>query len=376
MIHPAHRRILLDMLSLPTAPFAEGAVVACIERFCAARRGLTLERDPVGNILIHLRTGGRRVARPVCLTAHLDHPGFVAERMQGAKRLQAAWRGGVRAPYFVGSRVRFFCNDRWIRGTVRSIDRCQEDGVERVNGAVLDVEAAIARGAPGMWDFPDASITGRRVRARGCDDLVGAAAMLCAIEEILRRRLRAETYFFFTRAEEVGFAGALAAARHETIPRRCCVVAVETSSERPFARIGDGPILRVGDKSSVFHSAATAFCGAVAGDLVARNPRFRYQRKLMDGGTCESSAYCQFGYEATGLCVALGNYHNMDLRRRRLAPEYVDVRDVAGLIQWFVELAVTRRTYTGQETELRRRLARLDRQHRSLLRRTRRTPVV
>ena len=378
MIHPVHRRILLEMLSLPTAPFVEGAVVAYLERFCSRRSGLTLARDRVGNVLAHLRRGRHRVKRPVCLTAHLDHPGFIAERMIGQRKLRAVWHGGVRAEYFVGSRVRFHAQGRWTRGTVRSISQRREGKLKRVNGAVIEVARPVPAGAPGMWDFPDASIRGRRVRARGCDDLAGAAAMVCCLEEVVRRRLAAEAYFLFTRAEEVGFAGALAASRLKTIPRRCWVVAVETSSELPSARIGDGPILRVGDKASVFHPAATAHCGAVAADLAARDRKFAFQRKLMDGGTCESSAYCQFGYEATGLCLALGNYHNMDLRNKRLAPEYVDVQDFTNLVKWFVELARGRSAhggYTGREAELQARLARTEKQYRPLLNETRHTPV-
>jgi len=380
MMHPSHRQILLEMLSLPTAPFVEGAVVAYLERFCSRRTGLSMTRDGVGNILVHLRresgrAGGRRVKRPVCLTAHLDHPGFIADRMINRNSLRAIWRGGVRAPYFVGSRVRFHAQGRWIRGTVRSISQCREGGVKRVSGATIEVARPVPPGAPGMWDFPDASIRGRRVRGRACDDLAGAAAMVCCLEEMVRRRLTGEAYFLFTRAEEVGFAGALAASRLETIPQRCYVVAVETSSELPTARIGDGPILRVGDKASVFHPAATAHVGAVAADLAGRDRSFVSQRKLMDGGTCESSAYCQFGYQATGLCVALGNYHNMDQRRRRLAPEYIDVEDFANLVKWFVELARCRRPYTGRQTDLRKRLAQIDAKYRRLLRQTRDTPV-
>jgi endoglucanase len=279
----------------------------------------------------------------------------------------------VRAEYFAGARVRFHAQGRWIRGKVRSITQCREGKVKRVNGAVIEVARPVPPGAPGMWDFPDASIRGNRVRARGCDDMAGAAAMVCCIEEVVRRRLGAEAYFLFTRAEEVGFAGALAASRLKTIPARCCVVAVENSSELPSARIGDGPILRVGDKASVFHPAATAHCAAAAADLAARDAEFVYQRKLMDGGTCESSAYCQFGYEATGLCLALGNYHNMDLRRKRLAPEYIDLRDFGNLVKWFVELARSQRRYADSEADLRQRLAKLDAKYRRLLRQTRDT---
>ena len=67
----------------------------------------------------------------------------------------------------------------------------------------------------------------------------------------------------------------------------------------------------------------------------------------MDGGTCESSAYCMLGYEATGLCVALGNYHNVDAKRKRLGPEYVDLQDLDGVVLWFVELARTPRATPG-----------------------------
>jgi hypothetical protein len=31
----------------------------------------------------------------------------------------------------------------------------------------------------------------------------------------------------------------------------------------------------------------------------------------MAGGACEASVYCCFGYEATCVCLPLGNYHNM-----------------------------------------------------------------
>jgi endoglucanase len=375
MLHSGHKKILLEMLSLPTAPFVEGAVVAYIERFCGARRGLRLIRDRAGNILVHLRRGSQRVARPVCLTAHLDHPGFIAEKMVGARKLRAIWRGGVRPEYFVGSAVRFHAEGRWIRGTVRSITQRSEERVKRVKGATIEVTAPVPAGAPGMWALPGAAIRGRRLWSRACDDLAGAAAMVCCLEEMTRRRLNGEAYFLFTRAEEVGFVGAVAAAKNKTIPRRCVVVAVETSSELPSARIGQGPILRVGDKMTVFHPPATAHCAAVAADLAKADRKFAYQRKLMDGGTCESSAYCQLGYEATGLCVALGNYHNMDTTRKKLAPEYVDAHDMANLIKWFVELARGRRRYTGTEGDLRGRLHKLDRQYRTVLRQTRHTPV-
>jgi endoglucanase len=135
--------------------------------------------------------------------------------------------------------------------------------------------------------------------------------------------------------------------------------------------MGDGPILRVGDRSSVFTPAATACCRRVAVDLAQRDKSFVFQRKLMDGGTCESSAYAELGYAATGLCVALGNYHNMDVKRKRIAPEYISVSDFENLVKWFVALVKAGGADAEGDPELLARLEGLEREYAKLLRATR-----
>ena len=74
MISKAAVGILEDLLALPTAPFAERYVMAHVESFCAARRGVTVKADPAGNLLVRVKKGTAKVRRSVCLTAHLDHP--------------------------------------------------------------------------------------------------------------------------------------------------------------------------------------------------------------------------------------------------------------------------------------------------------------
>lgn len=368
----AHRQILTELLALPTAPFAEHAVIEYIEQFCLRRpRNLSLSRDRAGNVLIHYRRGRARRRPVVCLTAHLDHPGFVADRMTGPDRLRAFWRGGVRRSYFVGTGVRFWVDAGWVRGVILSAKVGGRGAAARVRTVQVRIRTSVPRGAVGMWDLPEPKIKNGLIYARGCDDLTGAAAMLCTIDELTRTRTTGEAYFLFTRAEEVGFIGAIAACRYQTIPRRCLVIAVENSSQLPNARIGDGPILRVGDRASVFPPAATAYCGRVASALAKRDKSFVFQRKLMDGGTCESSAYAEFGYAATGLCVALGNYHNMDLKRRRIAPEYISIRDFENLVKWFVALVKFDESDRKSEPELRARLLSLEREYAGLLARTR-----
>ncbi len=162
------------------------------------------------------------------------------------------------------------------------------------------------------------------------------------------------------------------AVSQRTVPRNTVVVAVECSKAIAGVALGAGPVLRVGDKATVFTPAATAYCHVVAESLAQRDKSFRYQRKLMDGGTCESTAYCHFGYEATGICLPLLNYHNMNEARHRIGPEIIDVRDFQNLVKWFVALADSPRTirYDGAHPGLDARLEALLRRHRGRLERT------
>jgi endoglucanase len=91
--------------------------------------------------------------------------------------------------------------------------------------------------------------------------------------------------------------------------------------------MGDGVIVRVGDRTSIFDPAAT-------GTLlqVARDAGIPVQRALMSGGTCEATAYQLYGYQTAGLCVALGNYHNCG-PEEQIAPEFVSVDDAVGMTQ-------------------------------------------
>lgn len=360
---------LLELLALPTAPYNEGHVVDYIRRWAADRPAVKLSQDAVGNVVLKLERGPRGRSALV-LAAHMDHPGFEAKRMHGPRRLEADWLGWVHPDYFPNARVRFFSEGRWVRGTVRDVKLATIRGRRRVKTAEIEVARAVAPGSIGMWDFPDPVVRGGRVYARGCDDVAGVAAILDALDQLARGRKPCHVLALLTRAEEIGFAGAIAACRKRTLPKDAQIVAVEISSEIPGVRMGDGPVLRVGDSSVTFSPGLTEFCRVVAGDLARKDKAFRFQRKLMDGGTCESTVYCAEGYEATGLCLALGHYHNMDTRRKRLAPECIHLADYDGLVKWFVALASTRRPFDAGGSQVHAMIARLERVQAPQLRRT------
>jgi endoglucanase len=172
---------------------------------------------------------------------------------------------------------------------------------------------------------------------RVADDLAGLVsvlALLDAIERIDPRR-RVDVRGLFTRAEEVGFVGALAVARAGRLPRRSRLLAIEASKALPEAPQGAGPILRVGDRTSIFDDGLTRWIAGVGARLERESRgRFRWQRRLMDGGTCESTAYQLYGYRCAAMCLPLGNYHNMT-GSGGIGAESIRLSDLVGLVRFF-----------------------------------------
>ncbi len=336
-------KVLKELLTLPTAPFLESVVLDYLAVACRSLSGVKCQFDKHGNLLAHYRQGPR-AARPLAFVAHTDHPGFAALEMVDRRTVRAAFRGGVKYEYFKGAGVRFWTDGRWVRGKIQKLSKATKvpdmvGWTYKPEEVLICVPEAVAENAPGMWDLPDPALKGDLVLARGCDDLGGAAGLLAMLQKLSRTKARGEVYVLFTRAEEVGFVGAIAAAQTRTLPKRLPVISIETSSTLPSAPIGAGPILRVGDRAAVFSPALTAHCERVARDLAAKRKSFQYQRKLMDGGTCEAVAFIAHGYEATGICVALGNYHNMDKQRGKIGSESISLRDWQNMVEWFVALA-------------------------------------
>lgn len=344
--------ILKSLCSVPTAPFAEQAVVQFVEQFVAERPKLRLSQDRSGNLLVTLR-GNSKLPRWV-FTAHMDHPGFVARKMLDARTLQADFRGGVEASYFKGSKVRFFDKDRAIPGTVMRVDL---DRDKRPFGAKLRVSQAVGRDVPGMWDQGEGRVVGRKFLSRVCDDLAGAAAALAMIDELSRKRSKAPVAVLLTRAEEEGFIGAIAASiEPQLLKKSDRIIAIETSAAQPYAPQGHGAIIRVGDRTSVFNSGLTYFISQTAIALAKRDRSFAYQRALMPGGTCEATVYDAYGFTAASICIALGNYHNMDKARKKIAPEHIELNDWRNMVKLFLAVARTGHEYAPGHAHLKQRI--------------------
>lgn len=361
-------RILHDLCSLPTAPFVEGRVVEYVERFVAARKKLRLSRDLAGNLLVELPGAKRNLPRWV-FGAHMDHPGLVTRGMVDAKTVDCDFRGWVLADYLPGARVRFFDGDDEIAGKVIEVTPGEDLGRgPRASSARVRVARPVASNVPGMFDVGEGRVKGGRFHCRVCDDLAGAAAALAMLDQLHRDPPASTVAVLLTRAEEEGFVGAIAAASRPKLLRRTDrLIAIETSAEQPHAPQGQGPIVRVGDRTSIFNSALTYFVTQQAEAIEKEDGSFLYQRALMPGGTCEATVYDVFGFHAASVCVALGNYHNMDRERKRIAAEHIHLGDWQAMVKLFVRLARHGHEYDGTHAALRERIVKRFDKHKHLL---------
>src|SRR5687768_2317930 len=257
-------KILQELCSVPTAPFAEQHVVRFVEQFVASRPALKLSRDRFGNLLIELKSAAR--SPRWVFTAHMDHPGFVARRMVDAKTVEAAFHGWVLEAFFKGQRVQFFGEgDANWRATVLDWKIGKERKIPET--VRLRVNGPVPPGCPGMWDQGEGRVKGKKFYSRVCDDLAGAAAALTMMDQLARKPPQAGVAVLLTRAEEEGFVGAIAASQEPKLLRKTDrVVAIECSAMQPYAPQGKGAIIRVGDRTSIFDSGLTYFLTQQAQD--------------------------------------------------------------------------------------------------------------
>jgi putative aminopeptidase FrvX len=310
---------LRSLCSIPTAPFAESRVAEYISNFAAKRKNISLSKDRFGNLLIELKSH-THLPRWV-FTAHMDHPGFVARKMLDSKTLLADFRGWVKVDYIRNAKLKFFDKNREIHGIVTKTTVEDYDQRAVPHEVLVRVKSPVSPNSPGMFDQGEGRYKNGKFYSRVCDDLAGAAACLEMIDRLSRKPPESPIAVLFTRAEEEGFIGCIAACRDGTLLRKSDrVIAIECSSEQPAAPQGQGVIIRVGDKTSIFNSALTYFLTQQAENLKKRDKKFAHQRALMPGGTCEATVYDIYGYTAASLCVALGNYHNMEVRKKKIGP--------------------------------------------------------
>lgn len=309
-----------------TAPFEEIPTRDALHRWLTELK-LAFEVDAFGNTLVRVRRGMPR--RPVALIAHLDHPGLRVESV-GAAGVVCVAEGGQPLKSLKGAKVVFpRVKSGNANGVVTSVKTKEEDGRTKVASCVVKLGAKSATPEVGdfaVLDLPSFAKTNNRVKARVCDDLAGCVAVVATLAACAKGQAPVDIIGVFTRAEEVGFIGALGLAIDYRLPRDAYVISVECSAALGDIELGKGPVVRLGDRQGPFDPRAASVVMGAAKQLAEK--KFDYQVGLMPGGTCEATPFLAFGYAATGIAVPLANYHNQG--PKGVACEEIDLRDLEG----------------------------------------------
>jgi endoglucanase len=348
-------KLLTELLTQPTAPFREEHVVAVVQRMLE-QAGIPFFRDPVGNMVVgctshadYHRLAREKSGEPLRLfIAHMDHPGFHGVRWVSDTRLRIKWHGGSPVRHLAGSRVwlataeGYWAEGRLSRVRLLKSKHAIDTAEVRVNGAMNGARPKADTLYGGFRFRAPVWRAGKKIYTKAADDLVGVFAVVStALDHHKKSRGKKTPPFLglLTRAEEVGFVGAighfeldwLAGARRPVI-----AVSLETSRTLPGALIGKGPVVRLGDRRTVFHPGYLKVLTDIAQDVLPG----KHQRRVMDGGTCEATAAITYGLPAIGLSVPLGNYHNEGFEGgpgcrapRGPAPEFVHLDDIEGLLK-------------------------------------------
>ena len=93
------KQLLEDILTIPTIALKEHAIHSALAQF-AEQHNLTFQQDSAGNSYItYPGSESSPVAgRPLFITAHTDHPGFIVTEVKDNHAI-CEFRGGLSAEY-------------------------------------------------------------------------------------------------------------------------------------------------------------------------------------------------------------------------------------------------------------------------------------
>ena len=386
---PKHYELLTSLLSQPTAPFREEHVSALAARVLAAA-GVPFFDDPLGNLVIGADSAAayqRLLATPGTeplrvFIAHMDHPGFHGVRWLSDRVLTIKWHGGSPVKHLNGARVWLADAEGEVgEGELRRVTlntlRYGIDSAEvHLKKNLFTAHCPAADELFGGFKFrKPVWKSGALLYTKAADDLVGVFCILAtALETFGKHKTKTPPMIgLLTRGEEVGFIGAighfelgwLQAARR---PLLC--VSLEASRTLPGAIVGQGPVVRMGDRRTLFESGGTQLLTELAEKILPK----KYQRRVMDGGTCEGTAATAYGFPTIALTVPLGNYHNQgfeggpDCRAPAgPAPEFVHLDDVEGQRKLCLALLRGNLSWADPWKKVRMRLQKNYRDYRGLL---------
>ena len=137
-------------------------------------------------------------------------------------------------------------------------------------------------------------------------------------------------------------------------PRFSLPISLEASRTLPGALLNEGPVIRLGDLATIFDVDINRYVTKIANEMKAKSKTFKFQRRIMDGGTCEGTAFQSYGFKTLGLAVPLQNYHNQGPKGP--APEIISINDVENGRKLLVQIAKQYKNKDKASAELHKRI--------------------
>jgi len=286
------------------------------------------ETDTAGNLWVRVGQGDG----PVVIVAHMDEIGYRVDTIRADGSLALRIRGGF-FPSLFESKLALIHADR---GDIPAIFLPRDTGVTRRTPPPLRVSvgATTRAGAESLGVAVGQTITmpkqyvrlaGTRATGRSFDDRMGCAALILALRDLDRSKLRHPVVFIFSTREEIGLEGAEAAARQlGTTPRRVHAIDTFVSADSPLelqnfavALVGGGAVARALDNSSI---TPPAYVDSLV--ALARARGIALQVGTTNGGN-DGSTFTPYGV----VDVPMG----WPLRYSHSPIEVVDLKDLVSL---------------------------------------------
>jgi len=286
------------------------------------------ERDTAGNLWVRVGQGDG----PVVIVAHMDEIGFRVDSIRNDGSLTLRTRGGFFPSLFEAQPALLHTDRSAIPGVFLPRDtlslrrapppvRASVGATTRAGAESLGVRVGQTVTMPKHF----VRLAGTRATGRSFDDRVGCAALILALRQLDRAKLKHPVIFIFSTREEIGLEGAEAAARQlGTTPRRVHAIDTFVSADSPLdpqnfavAPLGAGAVARALDNSSV---TPPAYVDSLT--QIARMRGIALQIGTTNGGN-DGSVFVPFGV----VDVPLG----WPLRYSHSPAEVIDLKDLVSL---------------------------------------------
>ncbi len=325
--------ILKDIISTPTSPFREDAVIKKIIQYLK-RFELNIIITKYNNIIAGFDRKSNR--EDLYFISHTDHPGFLIQE-HDKEETTFKVMGGI--PFYAKNfkeiaEIDILTGKKYIYSVKKIIKKENE---------VFVKTKSLKEPQPNnifTLNLKSYHKKGDRIYAHTIDDLGGCSALIAGMSYLhkYKRNLDANVHFVFTRAEEVGFIGLISLIKNNYLQRSGYYISCETSKCILPVQFGKGVVLRLGDRAGIFEERFTnsLFSYFQKKALLEKYP---IQRGLLDGGTCEATPLVINNFKASGFACPLGNYHNLG-DDNTLKEEYINANDFTSYVNTIIETSL------------------------------------